>query len=64
MITIKKEQNQTQIHITTTGNAGDYVAMLKTLTNSLANAESADDKQVLGSLITNMLPTEHQLNLD
>ncbi len=66
MILIEKKQDHplTQIHMTLNGSTGDYVAILKTLTNSLANAESQEDKEVLGCLITNILPNEHQLKLE
>ena len=66
MIHIEKNQDpaRTRIHIITNGSTSEYVAMLKTLTNSLANAESQEDKEVLGCLITNMLPNEKQLKLE
>jgi hypothetical protein len=61
MITINEKKGT--ITLTMQGTTGDYVALLKTLTNSLQYATLAEDKAVLCQLLTAALPQENQVAL-
>ncbi|MBS1641566.1 MAG: hypothetical protein JSR11_03725 [Bacteroidetes bacterium] len=57
-----KQQNNTVI-IAAKMNEGDYITLLNTLTNAIANEKSQEGRSALAIFLKELLPTENQIYL-